>query len=174
MNRYFLLAVAAFVAGWTIQEWRYGDEINGLKATYAQAAEKAQEAARTKEQALQTKLNEALNEANERAKRSEELAKKNSVAAVSASRTSDSLRNQLATVRAELSQATAETARNYAAALSTVFGECVEKYRASAERYSELARSATGHASDSKTLEDSWPQLSSKKSGLRGSILLVR
>jgi len=144
MNRYFLLAVAAFTAAWAIQEWRYGAEINGLKATYAQAAEKAQEAARSKEQALQTKLNEALNEANERAKR-------NALAAASASRTVDSLRNQLATARSELPQATAEAARNYAASLSDVFGECVQ-------RYQDLAAKTDQYASELKTLEDAWPE----------------
>lgn len=138
-----IASLIAFGAAWKAQDWRYGEQINGIKATYAQSAEKAQKDAREKEQAFQTRLSEAINEANDRAQ-------KNAAAATAARAANDSLRQQLASARSSLPTATCEAARNYAATLSDVFGECTERYR-------ELAEKATGHASDVMTLEKGWP-----------------
>lgn len=63
----------------------------------------------------------------------------------------DGLRGDLADVPDRIRSATREAVDQYATAATVVFGEC-------AARYSELAISATGHASDVQTLMDAWPK----------------
>ena len=136
-------AAVAFGAAWKTQDWRYGEQIENIKYEQSEAARKMFESAQQEHDRQQAKKDEALNEANERAKQ-------NALAAASASRTANSLRDQLATARSELSQATAEAARNYAATLSTVVADC-------SARLIEVAKAADQYASDLKTLEDAWP-----------------
>ena len=63
----------------------------------------------------------------------------------------DGLRGDLADVPDRIRNASREAVDQYAAAATVVFGEC-------AARYSELAISATGQASDVQTLMDAWPK----------------
>jgi Skp family chaperone for outer membrane proteins len=114
------------------------------KAKQLQDLAAANEAARAKEHALQVKAMEAINAASERAKKSQ-------VAAAAARRAADSLRDDLAAARAQLPSASGDALRKHAATLNAVFGECA----ATAEG---LAGQATGHASDTLTLEQAWPK----------------
>lgn len=132
------------VAVWSFQGYRYGEQIATMQKEAAEATTKAVKAAMDKTQADQERKDNALKEANLRSQ-------KNALAAAAANRANDSLRDQLATARAGLPQATCEAARNYAATLSDVFGQCTE-------RLTELAAKADGHASDAKTLDQAWPQ----------------
>lgn len=92
---------------------------------------------------LQKLKDEALNEANR-------IAQQNAKAATNARTELDRLRRQLAST-ADLSTSTCPSARNYAATLATVFGEC-------ATRIGELAEKADGHALDSRTLNGAFPK----------------
>ena len=92
---------------------------------------------------LQKLKDEALNEANR-------IAQVNAQAAAATRIELDRLRRQLASFN-DLSTATCPSARNYAATLATVFGEC-------ATRIGELAEKADGHAADSRTLEGAFPK----------------
>lgn len=139
-----LSAALGFGAAWKYQSHKYGEQIATMQKDAAQATTKAVKAAMDKTQADQQRKDDALREANLRSQ-------KNAIAAAAANRTASSLRDQLATARAGLPQATCEAARNYAATLSDVFGQCTE-------RLTELAAKADGHASDAKTLAESWPQ----------------
>ena len=146
MNIYAALVAAAiaFGAAWKTQDWRYGDRINSIEATYAKAAKEAEKAARAKEQETATKLAKALDEANQRAQKNAALAHELDGDVIR-------VREQLAAARSGLPQASCETARNYAAALSDVYGSCIQEYRS-------LAEKADGAISDLKTLEQAWPE----------------
>lgn len=61
------------------------------------------------------------------------------------------LRDDLASARSQLSSASEDAVLKYSATLNTVFGEC----SAEVER---LAGEASGHASDSLMLQQSWPK----------------
>jgi F0F1-type ATP synthase membrane subunit b/b' len=137
------IVAAVFFVGWTANGWRLNAKIDRIQAQYASAAAKAEEDYRAKEHQWQTQKDEAINEANQRAQQ-------NAIAANSARSAANSLRDQLASARSDLSRATEQAARNYAATLSDVFGQCVEEYRG-------LAEKADGAISDIRTLEDSWP-----------------
>jgi hypothetical protein len=63
----------------------------------------------------------------------------------------DGLRDELASASIALPNASCASVRDHAAALNTVFGQCA----AAIER---LASQADGHASDSLTLQESWPK----------------
>ncbi len=92
---------------------------------------------------LQKLKDEALNEANR-------ISQDNAKAAAAARGELDRLRRQLATAN-DLSTSTCPSARNYAATLAVVFGEC-------ATRIGEMAKDADGHALDSRTLEGAFPK----------------
>jgi len=92
---------------------------------------------------LQKLKDEALNEANR-------ISQDNAKAATAARGELDRLRRQLASSN-DLSTATCPSARNYAATLATVFGEC-------STRIIELAEKADGHALDSRTLNGAFPK----------------
>ncbi len=136
-------AAVAFTGAWQVQNWRYGEQIATMQKDAAEATASAVKAAMVKTQEDQKRKDDALIEANKRAQY-------NAAAAAAARTTANSLRDELATARAGLPNSTCETARNYAAALSDVFGSCTA-------RYLELAEKATGHASDVRTLDQAWP-----------------
>lgn len=141
----FLLGAAMAATGaWKVQSWRYGEQIASMKQEASEATTKAVKAAMEKTQVDQKRKDDALIEANKRAQY-------NAAAADSARRAAVSLRDELAAARASLSSATVDAARNYAATLSDVFGQCVDEYRG-------LAEKATGHASDSLTYQNAWPK----------------
>lgn len=145
--KYIIILIAAamgFGAAWKYQGYKYGEQIATMQKDAAEATTKAVKEAMEKTQADQKRKDDALKEANLRSQ-------KNALAAAAANRTADSLRDQLATARAGLPQATCEAARNYAATLSDVFGSCTA-------RLAELAKQADGHASDVRTMIEAWPE----------------
>jgi hypothetical protein len=143
------LACAVFFAGCNFASYRAGKAHtqaawNIEKLATAAAVLTAADAARTREQALQATVKKAENDSKQR--ETNLVADTARVAAVTSS-----LRKQLATARSDLSSASDASARKYAAALSDVFGECTAKY-------SEVARSADGYASDSLMYQQGWPK----------------
>ena len=105
----------------------------------------AQEADNRKlENKRQTNVIEAQ---NEQTKRTQTL----QVAAAGARAESVSLRDTIAAIRAKLPSTPGDAASNAASTAANLLGEC-------AAAYQELAGRADGHASDTLTLEQAWPQ----------------
>ena len=137
------IAGATFIGGFTIQGWRMDAKIAEIESANAAAvvaatAEVAQEAKR-----LQGKKDDAL-------KAAQEQTRKNALAA-------DAARIELHRVRIEADRATAAiptatctSVKQYAATVTSVFGECTVALE-------DMARKADGHAVDSKALTDAWP-----------------
>jgi hypothetical protein len=92
---------------------------------------------------MQRKKDDALRLA---AKRAQE----NSAAAAAARAERDGLRNQINAATSALPTATCSSARDYAATATAVFEQC-------AAALEELATKADGHATDARTLTNSWP-----------------
>lgn len=152
----------AFGAAWQVQAWRYGEQISDLKREHAEAVassanqisdlklEHAEAVASSAKSAL--KLTEHYREnANAAVKKAEARAAQNKRDADALRAELDGLRGDIADVPERIRSATREAVDQYAAAATVVFGEC-------AARYSELAVSATGHASDVQTMMDAWPK----------------
>lgn len=133
----------AFGAAWQVQGMRYGKQIADLKLEHAEAVASSAKSA--------LKLTEHYREnADAAVRKAEARAAQNKRDADSLRAELDWLRGDLADVPERIRSATREAVDQYAAAATVVFGEC-------AARYSELAISATGHASDVQTLMDAWP-----------------
>ena len=136
-------AALAFGAGWQVQAWRYGEQISDLKLEHAEAIASSAKSA--------LKLTEHYREnADAAVRKAEARAAQNKRDADRLRTELDGLRGDLAEVPDRIRSATREAVDQYAATATVVFGEC-------AARYSELAVSATGHASDVQTLMDAWP-----------------
>ena len=144
--------VAAFLSGagiWFVQDWRYGEQIAGLKLEHAEAVTSSAKTA--------LKLTEHYREnADAAVKKAEARAAQNKRDADRLRAELDGLRGDLADVPGRIRSATREAVDQYAATATVVFGEC-------AARYSELAGAATGHASDVQTLIDAWPAVAEAK-----------
>lgn len=137
------IAAAAFVGGFVVQGWRMDAKLAEIESTNAAAvvaatAEVAEEAKR-----LQGKKDDAL-------KAAQEQTRKNALAA-------DAARIELHRVRVEADRAataiptaTCSSVKQYAATVTSVFGECTVALE-------DMARKADGHAVDSKALTDAWP-----------------
>lgn len=146
---YQLAAVAIFIAGAFVTGIFTGrdqvqDKWDAARAVQMQSAFAAERAARAKEQTLMTQLNEAQNAATAR-----ETKLRADYAAAHAA--ANSLRHTIATIRSGLPSVSADACRATADAALAVFGECQDEYR-------EVAKNATGHASDIQTLTDAWPK----------------
>ena len=129
---------------WQVQEWRYGEQITTIKQQHTDAALSSARNA--------LKLTEHYREnADAAVRKAEARAAQNKRDADRLRAELDGLRGDLADVPERIRSATREAVDQYATAATVVFGEC-------AARYSELAVSATGHASDVKTLMDAWPK----------------
>jgi len=139
-----IAGVLAFGAVWQVQAWRYGEQIADLKLEHAEAVASSAKTA--------LKLTEHYREnADAAIRKAEARAAQNKRAADALRAELDGLRGDIANVPDRIRNASREAVDQYAAAATAVFGEC-------AARYSELAISATGHASDVQTLMDAWPQ----------------
>jgi hypothetical protein len=139
-----IAGVLAFGAAWQVQAWRYGGQISDLKLEHAEAVASSAKTA--------LKLTEHYREnADAAVKKAEARAAQNKRDADSLRAELDGLRGDLADVPDRIRNASREAVDQYAATATVVFGEC-------AARYSELAISATGHASDVQTLMDAWPK----------------
>lgn len=133
----------AFGAAWQVQGMRYGEQITTIKQQHTDAALSSARNA--------LKLTEHYREnADAAVRKAEARAAQNKRDADSLRAELDGLRGDLANVPGRIRSATREAVDQYATAATVVFGEC-------AARYSELAISATGHASDVQTLMDAWP-----------------
>ena len=133
----------AFGAAWQVQAWRYGEQIADLKREHAEAIASSAKTA--------LKLTEHYREnADAAVRKSEARAAQNKRDADRLRAELDGLRGDLANVPERIRNASREAVDQYATTATVVFGEC-------AARYSELAVSATGHASDVQTLMDAWP-----------------
>ena len=139
-----LSTVIAAVGAWQVQNWRYGEQIAVMKKDASEATTKAVKAAMDKMQVDQKRKDDAIAEANKRSNY-------NAAAATRARSAADSLRDELAAARTDLSNATESARAKYAAAVETVLGEC-------SRELAEMGRLADGHANDAKTLIDSWPR----------------
>ena len=135
--------VLAFGAAWQVQAWRYGEQITTIKQQHTDAALSSARNA--------LKLTEHYREnADAAVRKAEARAAQNKRDADALRAELDGLRGDIANVPDRIRSASREAVDQYATAATVVFGEC-------AARYSELAVSATGHASDVKTLMDAWP-----------------
>ena len=115
-----------------------------MKKDASEATTKAVKAAMAKTLVDQKRKDDAIAEANKRANY-------NSAAATRARSAADSLRDELATARTDLSRATESARAKYAAAVETVLGECSREYQS-------MAKTADGHANDALMLKESWPR----------------
>lgn len=114
-------------------------QVKTLELAIAQSNAKADQLSAT----FATQALKAKNEASVRESTLRNLA-------VAARSESAGLLDDLATLRKNLANDTREAAVERATTLSTVLGQC-------GERYTSLAKSCDGHVSDIKTLMDSWP-----------------
>ena len=137
------VAITAFFSGFTIQGWRMDAVIADMETANAAALTIATSQSLEEATRLQGKKENALRFAQAQSR-------KNAVAA-------DAARIELHRVRVEADRATTAiptatcaSVRDYAATATTVFGEC-------SVALEDMARKAGGHALDSKTLRDSWP-----------------
>ena len=137
------IAAAAFGTAWTAQGWRYDKQISDIHAKQALALIEAQRQANETTAKLQQQADEAQ---REHARRVADIRSD----ATRARGVADRLRNDLATARATLPSATCSAARDYAATVNELFGECT----ATAGR---LAEAADGHAADALMLQQAWP-----------------
>lgn len=137
-------AAIAAVGAWKIQNWRYGEQIAVMKKEASEATTKAVKAAMDKMQVDQKRKDDAIAEANKRANY-------NAAAATRARSAADSLRDELAAARTDLSNATESARAKYAAAVETVLGEC-------SRELAEMGRLADGHSSDALMLKEAWPR----------------
>ena len=129
--------------GWVANGWRLNGKIDRMVAEHSQALAEAGKNAMAESARLQKLKDDALDEANK-------TARKNAEAAANARTELDRVRKQLAS-SVTINNSTCTSTRNYAATLSTVFGEC-------AARLTEVAKDADGHASDSRTYQQSFPR----------------
>ena len=143
-------AIAALVAGalafgaaWQVQGMRYGEQIATIEQQHTDASLSSARNALKLTEHYRENADAAIRKAEARAAQNKRDADR--------LRTElDGLRGDLANVPDRIRNASREAVDQYAATATVVFGEC-------AARYSELAISATGHASDVQTLMDAWP-----------------
>lgn len=121
---------------------------NEVRAEYAAQLKIAKEDAERREALLRAQVDEATKNANDREQTIRSLA-------TSAGISSNSLRDTLTSIRNGVPSASIEALGKSTATLATVLADCQGKYRS-------MAEIADRHASDTKTLEDSWPTYQKK------------
>lgn len=133
-----------FAGGWQTQNWRYGKQIATIEAKHAADYAQAQQKALDETTRLQAQKDKAVKDAEKRAfKLAADLA--------TARLIGDGLRDDLATSRLQLSEASRGSVNKYASTLSFVFAECVRSLE-------DVAGKADGHATDARTLIEAWPK----------------
>lgn len=137
-----LLILVAVLAGIFAYGWSAG--AGHVQGKWDQAKAVQLQSARAKEQSINQRIQEAQNAATEREK-------KLRADADSARAAAGGLRDTVATLRGQLSAATAEACRSTADAALAVFGECQARYGA-------VAEAADGHANDAQLCRDAWPE----------------
>lgn len=146
MNIYAILiaAAVAFGAGWQVQNWRYGEQIENIKYEQSEAARKVFESAQRQHDLDIARKDQALNEATLRAQKNQALARALDYDVMR-------VRDELAATRTSMPTASCEAVRKHTDTLSAVLGSCIQEY-------SDVARSAQGHQSDTIMLEQAWPK----------------
>lgn len=119
------------------------NEFSDYRKAQTILTEKAKVKAKEQELLWQKKLTEAQANANKKIAEAND-AKRNADAAA------NRLSKQLSTANKRLSEATRETAIEYAVTSNTVLESCIAEYR-------DMAEKADGHAIAQMTLEDAWP-----------------
>lgn len=137
------IAGVAAAGAWTYQGNRYERLLAEQRTEYATAQVRALEIAHADTIRLRDQAQAAAAAAATRIQRLSADRDRLRAAA-------DGLRNDRATAALRLPGATCQAARDYATAANNVFGEC-------AIAIERLAGQADGHASDARTLSDSWP-----------------
>lgn len=117
---------------------------DAAKIVQMEAARAAEATNRATESRLKTQVIEAQNANQDRIN-------KISADAAAARTQSDGLRRDIAAVRSVLPSLAADAVRQYAATATDVLGEC-------ADRYTDMAAKAQGHASDSLMYQQAWPK----------------
>ena len=135
--------ILGMATAWFWQAHKYDARIAETARAQAVALATANAEALKQTTELQRKKDAALKLAQDRATA-------NANAAATARAESDSLRTQLASAGVQLSGASCASVRDYTATLSVVFDQCQRSYQ-------DLADKADGHASDARTLMESWP-----------------
>jgi len=139
-----LAAALAGWAGWSVQGWRLGEQIEAIKSQQAEAVATATREARAQESARFTNVQEAQHAATKRAQ----------TARLDADRARtelDRLRDQLATTRGGVPGESAASCTQRADTGADLLGQC-------AAAYLDLAAIADRHASDARTLIEAWPK----------------
>lgn len=137
-------AIIAGVFTWQVQAWRYGHQITTLQSKHQGEIQTANDRALQAERMTNQRLTEARNAA---AKREQDLRRDGD----SLRNNFERLRDQAAATRRDLPTATPDAARATAATATELLEICAREYQA-------LARAADGHASDTLTLQQSWPK----------------
>ncbi len=137
-------AAIAFAGAWQVQNWRYGEQINEIKAEYAIASQKAESEAREKEQRQATQLAEAQNAAK---KRETQLR----IDAADSRNQLDRLRLELAQGISRMPTESCDASRERNKAVSELFGQCATEYRGLAETLDRIE-------SERQTLIQAWPK----------------
>lgn len=136
--------VIGAISGATVQGWRLGEQINGIKAEHADLVASSAKSA--------LKLTEHYREnADAAVRKAESRAAQNKRDADGLRGELDGLRGDIASVPDRIRGATRDAVNQYAATATIVFEQCTR-------RYSELAIAAAGHASDVEALRDAWPK----------------
>lgn len=138
-----LALVAGFASGLYSTKTYYERVLYKERHITAVEREKASEEARVQEANWRRKTEEAVALANDKARA---LA----ASALSNRRMVDGLRWEISNAN-RLAEGSESAARQYAATLGKLFGECSESYR-------EMAERAEGHAIDAERLRAAWPQ----------------
>ena len=134
----------AFGAGWQTQEWRYGKQIAGIQAQHATALASANQKALDDTIKMQRTKDDAIKAAEQRAKTQAANA-----AVLRSER--DGLRAQLATTTVQLPVASCTSVREYGTTLTGLLDQC-------AGAFEGMAREASGHAADSRLMQEAWPK----------------
>ena len=133
-----------FAGGWQTQGWRMGEQISKIKSDQLEAVNDAVREARATESRRFTNVQEAVNAAQTRAQ--------------TARRDADRARSELDRLR-DTTRATRGGVPGESAAACAVRADAGGELLAQcAAAYSDLAAVADRHASDARTLIESWPK----------------
>lgn len=134
----------AFGGGWKVQEWRYGKQIADTASQHAIALASANQKALDDTIKMQRTKDEAIKAAEQRAK--------TQAANAAVLRTErDGLRAQLAATAVQLPSASCASVRAYGTTLTGLLDQCAGAFEA-------MAREASGHAADSRLMQEAWPK----------------
>lgn len=133
-----------FGGGWKVQSWRYDAQIADTAAQHATALANAHQKALDDTIRMQRTKDDAIKAAQDRAKRE--------AANAAAARTErDGLRAQLAATTVQLPVASCTSVREYGTTLTGLLDQC-------AGAFEGMAREASGHAADSRLMQEAWPK----------------